>query len=41
LQNIRARIEYHFGKRGELSVEPGGGEYAVTVRLPDASASTR
>jgi two-component system, LytTR family, sensor histidine kinase AlgZ len=37
LQNIRARIEYHFGKRGELSVEPGGGEYAVTVRLPDAS----
>lgn len=39
LQNIRARIEYHFGKRGELSVEPGGGEYAVTVRLPDASAT--
>jgi two-component system sensor histidine kinase AlgZ len=39
LQNIRARIEYHFGKRGELSVEPGGGEYAVTVRFPDASAS--
>ena len=37
LQNIRARIEYHFGSRGELSVEPGGGEYAVTVRLPDAS----
>jgi len=37
LQNIRARIEYHFGSRGELSVEPCGGEYAVTVRLPDAS----
>ena len=37
LQNIRARIEYHFGSRGELTVEPGGGEYAVTVRLPDAS----
>ena len=37
LQNIRARIEYHFGSRGELSVDPGGGEYAVTVRLPDAS----
>src|SRR5262249_15904270 len=35
LANIRARIEYHFGKRGELSVEPGGGEFAVTVRLPD------
>ena len=41
LQNIRARIEYHFGKRGELSVEPGGGEYAVTVRLPDASAKVQ
>jgi two-component system sensor histidine kinase AlgZ len=39
LANIRARIEYHFGPRGELSVEPGGGEYAVTVRLPDASNS--
>jgi two-component system sensor histidine kinase AlgZ len=37
LANIRARIEYHFGTRGELSVEPGGGEYAVTVRFPDAS----
>jgi len=41
LANIRARIEYHFGKRGELSVEPGGGEYAVTVRLPDASVSAK
>ncbi len=39
LANVRARIEYHFGKRGELTVEPGGGEYAVTVRLPDASAA--
>ena len=38
LANIRARIEYHFGARGELSVEPGRGEYAVTVRLPDAGA---
>jgi two-component system sensor histidine kinase AlgZ len=38
LANIRARIEYHFGQRGELFVEPGGGEYLVTVRLPDASA---
>ena len=37
LQNIRARIEYHFGQRGELSVESGGGDYRVTVRLPDAS----
>jgi two-component system sensor histidine kinase AlgZ len=39
LANIRARIEYHFGKRGELRVEPGNGEYTVTVRLPDASPS--
>jgi two-component system sensor histidine kinase AlgZ len=37
LANIRARIEYHFGTRGELLVQPGGGEYAVTVRFPDAS----
>jgi len=37
LANIRARIEYHFGTRGELHVEPDGGEFAVTVRLPDAS----
>ena len=37
LANIRARIEYHFGSRGELRVEPGNGEYTVTVRLPDAS----
>jgi two-component system sensor histidine kinase AlgZ len=37
LANIRARIEYHFGTRGELRVEPGAGEFAVTVRLPDAS----
>jgi two-component system sensor histidine kinase AlgZ len=38
LANIRARIGYHFGPRGELRVESGGGEYAVTVRLPDAGA---
>lgn len=37
LANVRARIEYHFGRRGELRVEPGNGEYTVTVRLPDAS----
>jgi len=37
LANIRARIEYHFGTRGNLRVEPGAGEYAVTVSLPDAS----
>ena len=38
LANIRARIEYHFGRRGELVVEPGDGHFVVTVRLPDASA---
>lgn len=38
LANIRARIEYHFGRRGELVVEPGDGNFVVTVRLPDASA---
>ena len=37
LANIRARIEYHFGQRGELRVDSRSGEFAVTVRLPDAS----
>jgi two-component system sensor histidine kinase AlgZ len=40
LAYFRARIEYHFGQRGELVVQPGGGDYVLTVRLPDASAST-
>jgi two-component system sensor histidine kinase AlgZ len=35
---VRARIEYHFGPRGELAVESAGSEYAVTVRLPDAAS---
>ena len=37
IANIRARIEYHFGPRGELRCESAGGEYTVTVRLPDAN----
>ncbi|MEO7325191.1 MAG: sensor histidine kinase, partial [Dokdonella sp.] len=35
LANIRARIEYHFGARGELRVEPGPEAYVVNVRLPE------
>ncbi|MFC5491348.1 sensor histidine kinase [Dokdonella soli] len=38
LANVRARIEYHFGTRGVLRVEPGPGTYTVTVRLPEAVA---
>jgi two-component system sensor histidine kinase AlgZ len=37
LANIRARIEYHFGARGELRVEPGPDLYTVSVRLPEAT----
>ena len=36
LANVRARIEYHFGARGELRVEPGNGKYCVRVYLPEA-----
>ncbi|MEO7433245.1 MAG: histidine kinase [Dokdonella sp.] len=35
LANTRARIEYHFGARAELRVEPGPEAYTVTVRLPE------
>lgn len=38
LANIRARIEYHFGTRGELRVQPGPGDYIVNVRLPETKA---
>ncbi len=38
LANIRARIEYHFGARGELRVEPGPETYVVNVRLPETRA---
>ena len=34
LANVRARIEYHFGTRGALLVEPGSGTFVVRVRLP-------
>lgn len=34
LANVRARIEYHFGARGELLVQAGPGVFRVTVRLP-------
>jgi two-component system sensor histidine kinase AlgZ len=36
LANVRARIEYHFGARGELRVEPSDGKYRVSVHLPEA-----
>ncbi|HEY6543370.1 MAG TPA: histidine kinase [Dokdonella sp.] len=35
LANIRARIEYHFGARGELRVEEGADCYLAHVRLPE------
>jgi two-component system sensor histidine kinase AlgZ len=38
LANTRARIEYHFGARGELRVEPGPEVYTVNVRLPETPA---
>ncbi|MEO5627014.1 MAG: histidine kinase [Dokdonella sp.] len=38
LANTRARIEYHFGTRGELRVEPGPETYTVKVRLPETPA---
>jgi two-component system sensor histidine kinase AlgZ len=34
LANVRARIEYHFGARGELRVEAGSERFTVNVRLP-------
>ncbi len=36
LSNVRARIEYHFGDKAALIVQPGRGEFTVTVRLPEA-----
>ncbi|MEO8671271.1 MAG: histidine kinase [Tahibacter sp.] len=35
LANIRARVEYHFGDRGGLDVEPGEESYECTLRVPD------
>ncbi|MGB0134918.1 sensor histidine kinase [Dokdonella sp.] len=37
LSNVRARIEYHFGDKGALLVQPERGEFTVTVRLPDVT----
>jgi two-component system, LytTR family, sensor histidine kinase AlgZ len=37
LANTRARIEYHFGRRGSLTVAAGSDDFACTVRLPDES----
>jgi two-component system, LytTR family, sensor histidine kinase AlgZ len=37
LVNTRARIEYHFGRRGELDIDAGADYFACTVRLPDES----
>jgi two-component system, LytTR family, sensor histidine kinase AlgZ len=37
LANTRARIEYHFGRRGELTIDAGPDYFACTVKLPDES----
>ena len=34
LNNIRARIAYHFGGRGRLDVEDQGETFRCTMRLP-------
>jgi len=39
LDNVRARIEYHFGARGELRVEPQADRFVVRVRLPENAAA--
>ena len=38
LANVRARIGYHFGARGELRVEPQADRFVVRVRLPENAA---
>ncbi|MDR3386593.1 MAG: sensor histidine kinase [Rudaea sp.] len=37
LMNTQARIEYHFGRRGTLTVAAGAADFACTVRVPDES----
>lgn len=37
LANARARIEYHFGRRGALDIAAGPEDFTCTVRLPDES----
>lgn len=34
LANVRSRIEYHFGQRGALLVQPASDRFRVVVRLP-------
>ena len=36
LDNVRRRIAFHFGKRGGVQARSVGGEFRVSVRLPDA-----
>ncbi len=36
LANVRARIGYHFGTRGELQVQDGPADFTVRVVLPEA-----
>lgn len=38
LANVRARIGYHFGARGELRVEPQADRFTVRVRLPEEAS---
>jgi two-component system sensor histidine kinase AlgZ len=35
LDNVRARIAYHFGEKASLEVLPARGQFTVTVRIPD------
>ena len=38
LANTRARIEYHFGRRGGLDVDAGAQEFVCTLRVPAQEA---
>ncbi|MHB8680205.1 MAG: sensor histidine kinase [Rudaea sp.] len=38
LDNTRARIEYHFGRRGTLVIDNGAEEFVCVLRLPRESA---
>ena len=38
LANTRARIEYHFGRRGSIDVAAAADSFTCTLRLPDESA---
>jgi two-component system, LytTR family, sensor histidine kinase AlgZ len=39
LANTRARIEYHFGRRGGLDIDAGAETFTCTLRLPIPEAS--